>query len=243
MPNTPVYGFRFEDPDEQPGVSLTGGSSGTEDILAEQVETELIRIEGDLNTEVASLAALTSRVDDLENGDSLIGWVPIGAGAVAPGSGPFSIDVTDSGRFPAGTFSAFRLRAFGDLDGVGSIRCRTNGAVSDHLTGAFSISSTGVIGDNTFQSNVSQWFLGFWNLGDNCSVEALIFNTDGIKNCSYTSTGVAQSTTNSLHKISHGFGGLLVARLISSLELRPFSSVSNLWGSFGLNWWLEGFRT
>lgn len=45
MPQTPIYGFEFEDPDEQPGRTLSGGSAGLDPILAEQLEAELQRIE------------------------------------------------------------------------------------------------------------------------------------------------------------------------------------------------------
>lgn len=49
MPITPIYGLPFEALDDQPGHSLHGGTAGLDEILAEEVEEELSRIDGDIS--------------------------------------------------------------------------------------------------------------------------------------------------------------------------------------------------
>lgn len=48
MPNTPIYGLPFENPSEQPGITLHGGVPPSSPILAEEVEEELQRIDTDV---------------------------------------------------------------------------------------------------------------------------------------------------------------------------------------------------
>lgn len=63
MPLTPIYGLPFEQEGDQPLHSLTGGSSGTELILAEEVETQLARIDGDVTTVDANLTDFVDRYE------------------------------------------------------------------------------------------------------------------------------------------------------------------------------------
>jgi hypothetical protein len=65
VPLTPIYGLPFEHEDDQPLHSLTGGSSGTEPILAEEVEDELARIEGDIADVESDLAGQLAQADQV----------------------------------------------------------------------------------------------------------------------------------------------------------------------------------
>lgn len=56
MPTTTPDGFPYEVPGEAPGISLHGGLSGTEDILAEKVQEKVTSIDSDISE-------LTTRLD------------------------------------------------------------------------------------------------------------------------------------------------------------------------------------
>lgn len=58
MPATNIYGLPFEEPSEQPGITLHGGIPPSSEILAEEVEEELARVEGDVAGVAASVTAL-----------------------------------------------------------------------------------------------------------------------------------------------------------------------------------------
>lgn len=55
MPQTPIYGLPFEALADQPGHSLHGGTAGLDPILAEEVEEELSRVDGDIS-EIVNVA-------------------------------------------------------------------------------------------------------------------------------------------------------------------------------------------
>lgn len=108
MANTPVYGFDFESPDDLPGETLTGGQTGTHPILAEQVETELVRIESDVDDNAADIAALqvattTSREPEIFTAsgtwiDPNDGWLQIIVECVGPGGGGGGAGAAGSGQ-------------------------------------------------------------------------------------------------------------------------------------------------
>lgn len=49
MPQTPIYGLPSEALGDQPGHSLHGGTAGLDPILAEEVEKQLSRVDGDIS--------------------------------------------------------------------------------------------------------------------------------------------------------------------------------------------------
>lgn len=57
MPFTPIYSFPYEALVDQPGVTLHGGLAGTNQILAEEVERELVRVDNDVAEVAADLAS------------------------------------------------------------------------------------------------------------------------------------------------------------------------------------------
>jgi hypothetical protein len=63
VPNTPIYALPFEQyPPDQPGITLHGGTSGLNPILAEEVENELVRIDNDISVANDDIAELQSIV-------------------------------------------------------------------------------------------------------------------------------------------------------------------------------------
>lgn len=72
MPQTPNYGFDYEEPTSLPGTTLTGGVMGDSPILAVQVDTTMASVEAlanataaDVVTNTGDIAAVTSDVADL----------------------------------------------------------------------------------------------------------------------------------------------------------------------------------
>ena len=82
MPYTTTYGFPYEDLDDQPGWSLTGGLYGTEQILAIDVDRELERVESTSAAAVDQVAAdlLTLENTFLTTGAQTIATIDTGAG-------------------------------------------------------------------------------------------------------------------------------------------------------------------
>lgn len=60
---TPVYGFPFESASDQPGITLNRGEFGLDPLLAEAVEEELIRIEGDVSDNSDRITAVETLQD------------------------------------------------------------------------------------------------------------------------------------------------------------------------------------
>jgi hypothetical protein len=84
MPFTPKYGLPFEQtPTDEPGRTLHGGVAGTSDILAEEVETELVRIDGDVNEVDTRVGVLEDRVTRLDR-QIFSGEVGTGTDLVVP---------------------------------------------------------------------------------------------------------------------------------------------------------------
>ena len=52
---TPVFGLPYEDSGDQPGISLTGGEFGTEDILAEETEAALLLVRQEFQNDIDAL--------------------------------------------------------------------------------------------------------------------------------------------------------------------------------------------
>jgi hypothetical protein len=249
MPETPIYSLPFEHSvDDEPGHTLDGGALGTEPILAEAVETELERIDTDLTD------ALT-RLDLLEAGTSMVGWVPIKAGNNTGAT--FDIDLTDGGRFAVGAFDLLRLHMRYDLDATGVIGCRINGDTgakysfgtrqldaanpSGDLT-AFPISQAGLgIDDITHVSPTSSWRIGQGGTVSTNNLMATFFHTNGDNFIGYQAKSTRMSTSGTTHAIADHWGALTTAIGAAPSFLRLFlgggaTSFTNAW------WWAEGYR-
>lgn len=77
MPTTPNYGFEYETPGTLPGVTVTGGPSGTSPILASQVDSTLVGIDN-------RVAGAEANITAIEN--TLVGFEPVYARAVLSGN-------------------------------------------------------------------------------------------------------------------------------------------------------------
>jgi hypothetical protein len=65
-PTTPIYGLPYENDDSQPLSSISGGSSGTEAILAQAVEDELARIDDAVADAEGDLSSVHDPIDVAE---------------------------------------------------------------------------------------------------------------------------------------------------------------------------------
>lgn len=204
MPLTPIYGLPYEHEDDQPLHSLTGGSSGTEPILAEEVEDELSRIDSDIQ-DVADAAE-----------EAGLGWVPITEGEGSSLSN-LDIDLTDSGRFPAGTFHEIEITLNGNQDATETIIARVNNDSTAGLHRAGFVTwalSDGSVADSESNTITNRWKLGQWlNLsGGTCRI--LIQRTNESSNLPMQAT-----TTSPASSYAVATGRLESNRLIDAIRI------------------------
>ena len=221
MPSTPTYGLPFEAPGDLPGHTLDGGPVGDQPILAEAVESELLRIDGD----VADLQAEVAR-----------GWTPIGSGNE---SSNFTIDLTAGGKFPAGTFEVMRLYMRGSLSTDGTlVQVRVNSDTTSGMHRAgwmiFTPSTGATEGD---VRDATSWPVAQWSTANVGLAEVTIFNTHISTQLGYRANGYRGGST-SARRVFEAGGDLLNSRLINSLQVFPFTG-----GITACRWWVEGFRS
>lgn len=156
MPTTDIYGFPYETLTDEPGWSLHGGQTGGELILAEEVETQLSRVE---TTTSSDLGDLRTDVDLLQQrfeqtGAQVIEFINTGAGT----------NSTEFVNIPQ-TFRNLCLLWSGASDGAGqidSLALRFNGDGGNNYisrlnrnteadafsssSGTFSVLRTGYVG-------------------------------------------------------------------------------------------------
>ena len=229
VPTTPVYGLPHERGVTLPGRTLTGGPTGEDPILAEAVEAELQRVDGD----VEDLRAAVAR-----------GWQPITHGEMSD-EPSFVVDVTDGGRVPAGTFSRVRLTMTGRTGGAVAITARINGDSSSGLHQsswlALDAADAGSVYDSGGGSTGSTVRLGMWSTSTRGNViEATWELTDVASRCPYRSESRRQATGAGNFAVhSSAWGGLEEDRLLSSIHVRTAGLEFDL---RDVRWWLEGWR-
>jgi hypothetical protein len=221
VPSTTVYDLPFEHEDDQPLHSLTGGSSGTEPILAEEVETELIRIDADV-------AAVQDAV--------AVGWRPIIAGTE---TGNFTIDLTASGEFPAGTFDLIQVRFRGSLSEESYLQVRVNGdSTADlHRRASWLISSVDGSVIDPHSADGTTWRIAQWSTGVSNTGQIIIYNTDVSSILSCDASGFRASAGTTLRRRTEAHGFLTSARLLSSLTVFPVAGAVT-----ACRWWAQGYR-
>lgn len=225
MPSTDIYGFEYETLNEAPARTLNGGLDGKSPILARQVETVVTTVESNLAARIAALEAQLA----------LPRWVSLGSGAATGGA--FTINV------PAGVYSRLRLTLLGDLDGTGTVRCRVNGDSTAGLHGGGMIVNRASDGAETsveFTAGDTAWRLCEWGTTANGPMIADFIGTDTLGLVAFLASGARISATATSHLISRSYGRLVVARQVTSLNIRPFSDAANLFAD--VKWWLEGHR-
>lgn len=219
MPNTSIYGLPFEQtPDDQPGITLHGGTSGTETILAESVETELARIDQDITDANAAIV------------EAAKGWVPIVEDFFS-GTPPFTVDLTVGGKYPAGTFSVVKIYATGSLSGsAGHVTMRVNNDITADLHESARIrqrASDGSVVDSALGTGTI-WRIGRWGtLTGGSSLECTIFNTDTSNFLTFKSSSGAIGSTASVSHETRFWGRLNDSRLLDSLRFDTFDAAAD----------------
>lgn len=221
MPQTPIYGLEFEAPSDLPGRTLTGENSSP--ILAEQVETELDRIDGDV-------AAVQTDVNDL----TTRGWHDItpAGGTVINAATVFNVD--------SGLFDMIRVYLRGSMTATGLISLRVNNDATADLHRRNRIvwsQNSGAVDDNN-ASEGTQWFLAAWGVNVNNVAWATIYATDGTNVLSFEGGGYRNSATAANRRKTLSDGGLTSSRLLDSIQVL---------GSAGadidsVRVWIEGHR-
>jgi hypothetical protein len=224
MPLTIPDGFPFEAPGDQPLHSLTGGSSGTDLILAEELQTKWTALQ-------ASLTSITDRLDALEVIASATRWRHINSDTRVGAS--FVVTI------PAG-YERLRLRIVYDQAGPGTVHLRINddSTSGNHIWGFLAIDTdTGAVdlADHSGTTGIN------WKIGDASTVESNnvmveIWPTDGSHNPSFVAQGHRNSTTAGSHQMQFAGGKYLGDVVVSSIRIQPITEVF-----VSARWWLEGY--
>ena len=209
MPETPIYGLPVEVPADQPGVTLTGGPSGTENILAEAVEDELSRIDSDISDANEAIV------------EAARGWRPIVFDTFS-GQPPFTVDLTAGGKFPVGTFAATRVRARGSLQGgAGVVTMRINNDTTEdmHVSSLVRwVASDGSVADTDFAES-TVWRLARWgSLTSRSNLECVIFHSDVSAIPSFQSSSRQLGSSAAASFVTECWGALSQSRQVSSLR-------------------------
>jgi hypothetical protein len=209
---------------DQPLISLTGGSSGTFPILAEQVQALFSAFRADLTD-------VTDRLTAVESIAAATRWRHIDTGTVTGGS--FLVTV------PAG-FQRLRFVMAYDQAAAGTMFLRINDDATsgNHIWGFLALdSATGAVDHADHSSTTGT----NWKIGDASSVESNnltveIWPTDGSHNPSFVTQGHRNSTSASSHQMQLAAGKYLGDVVVSSFRIQP---VTELFAS--ARWWLEGY--
>ena len=224
MPETPIYGFSFETLDDAPGHSLHGGLDGTQPILAEQVESEISRVDDSSNE-------LEDRISLLET----TGWKDIVHGELWTAN-PISI--------PANLYDMIRVRIGGSISGgAGTVTMQVNqesGNTSLHESAwmTWNPSATAILESAVFTGNA--WTIGKWNSIAGSFIELTILGTDQATNLPFSGTSTQVSDTGNVRRISRFSGRLASPRLLSRLSFFTVGSGTSIGSNFRI--WIEGHR-
>jgi hypothetical protein len=168
------------------------------------------------------------------------GWVPIVEDSFS-GTPPFTVDLTQGGKFPAGTFSAVRVRARGSLSGSAghvTVRINNDSTTDMHVT-AF-IRRDADTGATTEADRVvgTVWRVGRWGTATGASnLEFTIFNTSTSNVLSFLARSGALGTTAAVSFVFESWGNLTQSLLLSSLRFATFDAASDL----DINYQIEGW--
>lgn len=202
MPLTPVYGLPYEAPGDQPLHSLTGGSSGTEPILAESVETELARLDNQLITLQSQIASLPQ---------------VIGQGVAE--------DTTNAGiniAVPPGQYSQLRLTLRGHTQDLTQVAMRINGdSTAMYLHGRITRrASDGGIVTAAHNESGTLFLLGEWSTLSANSAVIDLFGVDGDFFIGHQSRVARMSQVNTNHRITDSWGRITETRLLTHINIR-----------------------
>lgn len=184
-----------------------------------------------------------TELDRIENRDR--GWVPIGGLNTESLVSNFLIDFTNSGEFPAGTFSRLRLTMVGNMTGA-SARSLVNGRVnSDGTVGLYRSAriaqnpNVGFDSDDTEYNDAgNSWRLGVWSSVQNMlQIELLDTNVSSVVNYFGTSTRSSSTITAHQHYTTHG-------QLLSNLLIDSLQIITEAGKEYNeVRYWIEGYET
>lgn len=224
-------GFIYETKKDQPGTSLRA----PDEILAQQVQDKFV-------TTDAEIAAIKTRLNNLEDGSSMVGWVPIGSG-IESSVATFDLDLTGGGKFSIGDFDVVQLFARFDLDAVGVVRMRINndsGTGSNYRGGGFFTDVTGSVDDSVF-ADTDNWPIAHGSTTSTCNLTTTLYHMGGVQLHNYQSTSSRQSSNSDVHRTGAFWGALSTGLSAAPSTLRLLtgngaSSFVNFW------WWLTGLK-
>lgn len=227
-------GFITETRGDLPGVSLNGGLDGSGEKLAEQIQAKFIESD-------ARIAALTARVNALENGTGGIGWVPISHGVIAADT--FDIDLTADGKYASPPlWSMVRIGMRYDLDATGAVNLRINGDNDNvYRSGSTMVDAANNFDDeNWFHDTATFWRIAHGSTISTNNLELVLFSmghNPGLINFQCSSARQSSSATTYRHTLASG--ALLTGKTASHLQFLTglgASTFVNAW------WWAEGLR-
>lgn len=217
MPLTPVYGFSYEAMGDQPGHSLHGGSAGTEPILAEQVENELIRVDQD--------------IEDAGNRYLGTGWhdiTPLG-GQVITGETIFQI--------PPQEFDMIQINFRGNLDDEGIVNVRVNNDLTEDLHRRFRYTINAQGFTNQTASDGGVWLIADWGSGAGCTAWMRIYNTHLNSILAFEGGGTRVASGLNPRRITASMGSINANRILSSLRINATNANINT-----MRVWIEGHK-
>lgn len=226
MASTSTFGFVYEVEGEEPGHSLRAGGDSGADILAEQVEDELVRVD-------SSVADHESRLGTIED-NGLASWVQVDSGS-EPSAATFVIS-----GIPTGVYRAVRLTLMGNAGSASEpIRIRFNGDNTSelHRSGCIVRNANNDLVTSAFPGfNLGTfWHIGQWGGGVSCTAEITIFGTHLTEHCSFMGRAMRIGGTGESMTESVSWGRLESARLLDSLRVSGPSG-----STIAASWWLEG---
>jgi hypothetical protein len=216
--------FPFEAPGDQPLHSLTGGSSGTEPILAEVLQTKWSALQ-------TTIGDLADRLTVVEAAVAASRWRHITTGSQSGGAATPALAV------PSG-FLMLRLAVWGDMDAAEDLMLRVNGdSGSNHIWGLNIRAADGTTTSFSHSgAGTGAWRIGRWATTESNNSLVNIFPGDGGQNPSYLATAHRVSTGVTGHQIQHGYGKYLGDVVVSSLTILANSTTFQ-----DVRWVLEGY--
>lgn len=216
MPETSVYQFPYEELGDQPGHSLHGGSSGTEEILAEKVEEELVRIE--------------EFIEEAGNRYLDSGWHPIVSqeGVLIEEETIFQI--------PPGQFSLINMYFRGSLTEVSTLNIRINNDDTPNAHRRLVVIQDETGFDRSIASDTTVFVLAEWGTRPNNTAWCTLYNTHLNSATAMQGGGTRMAANSANRRITHAQGEITGNRMISSIRVNSLNSVID-----SCRVWIEGF--
>lgn len=243
MPVTPTYSLPFEkNPEDLPGKTLHGGPAGTDPILAEAVETEIIRVDDNISDLDERLTAIETGHGPFQSAS----WRPIATGTTGSVDS-FQIDLTDDGRFTTPPrWNLVRVYMRFDLNDSGGGTARVNMQINgdnspSYNSGFITYDADGNLDLTSHLSDGGSWRIAHGATISTNNLILTLFHTasdPGLIN--FQCESARHSSGSNVHRRTFAWGAL------GSGGLTPeFLSFETFGGADGFNnawWWAEGAR-